>query len=330
MIIVTGGAGFIGSALIWRLNQLGEEDIVVVDEFGKDDNGENGKWKNLVTLKYADVFDKEDFGHMLSSGFLKNFKIDTIFHLGANSSTTEKNFNTLFKNNFEYTKYLCEQCIDNEVRFVYASSAATYGNGDQGYSDDESKLHLLKPLNAYGYSKHMFDLWARKSRVLDKIAGLKYFNVYGPNEYHKSGMQSVVNKCFHQVKDTGKARLFKSDNPLYKDGEQRRDFLYVKDAVDMTLYFMQNKIVNGIYNIGTGKANTFNDFVKPIFKALKKEENIEFFEMPEILKEKYQYFTEADTDKLRSTGYDKELTPIDEAVNDYVKNYLDTDDPYLK
>ena len=171
MIIVTGGAGFIGSALIWRLNQLGEEDIVVVDEFGKDDNGENNKWKNLVTLKYADVFDKEDFGHMLSSGFLKNFKIDTIFHLGANSSTTEKNFNTLFKNNFEYTKYLCEQCIDNEVRFVYASSAATYGNGDQGYSDDESKLHLLKPLNAYGYSKHMFDLWARKSRVLDKIAG---------------------------------------------------------------------------------------------------------------------------------------------------------------
>lgn len=330
MVIVTGGAGFIGSALIWRLNQLGEEDIVVVDEFGKDDKGENDKWKNLVSLKYADVFDKEDFGHMLSSGFLKNFKIDTIFHLGANSSTTEKNFNTLFKNNFEYTKYLCEQCIDNEVRFIYASSAATYGNGDQGYSDDESTLHLLKPLNAYGYSKHMFDLWARKSRVLDKIAGLKYFNVYGPNEYHKAGMQSVVNKCYYQVKETGKARLFKSDNPSYKDGEQRRDFLYVKDAVDMTLYFMQNKIVNGIYNIGTGKANTFNDFVKPIFKALKKKEIIEFFEMPEILKEKYQYFTEADTNKLQSTGYDKELTPIDEAVNDYVKNYLDTDDPYLK
>ncbi|HMS64388.1 MAG TPA: ADP-glyceromanno-heptose 6-epimerase [Ignavibacteria bacterium] len=335
MIIVTGGAGFIGSALIWKLNQLGEEDIIIVDDlsipeadnfrFGQD----NDKWKNLVSLKYADVFDKEDFGHMISSGFLKNFKIDTLFHLGACSSTTEKSFNYLFKNNFEYTKYLCEQSLENDVRFIYASSAATYGDGANGYIDDESKLHTLKPLNAYGFSKHMFDLWAKKSRVLDRIVGLKYFNVYGPNEYHKEGMQSVVNKCFHQIKETGKARLFSSNNPEFKDGEQRRDFLYVKDAVDMTLFFMENKIVNGIYNIGTGEANTFNDFVKPIFNTLNVKENIEYFEMPDILKEKYQYFTEADISKLRSVGFDKKLTPINEAVSDYVKNYLNSSKPFL-
>jgi ADP-L-glycero-D-manno-heptose 6-epimerase len=329
MIIVTGGAGFIGSALIWRLNQLGEDDIVIVDDLGDSADKENDKWKNIVSLKYADIFDKEDFGHMLNSGFLKNFNIDTIFHLGACSSTTEKNFSYLFKNNFEYTKYLCEQCIENDVRFVYASSAATYGDGSQGYTDDESKLHTLRPLNAYGYSKHMFDLWAKKSRVLDKIAGLKYFNVYGPNEYHKDSMRSVVNKCYHQIKETGKAGLFKSANPEYKDGEQRRDFLYVKDAVEMTLYFMQNKIVSGIYNIGTGVANSFNEFVKPVFKALGKKENIEYFEMPDILKEKYQYFTQADISKLRNTGYDKKITPIDEAVTDYVKDYLDSGNPYL-
>jgi len=324
MIIVTGGAGFIGSALIWRLNQLGEEDIVVVDEFG-----ENDKWKNLVALRFADVFDKEDFGHMISSGFFQKIKIDTIFHLGACSSTTEKDFNYLFRNNFEYTKYLCEQSIDNDIRFIYASSAATYGEGEQGYADDESKLHILRPLNAYGYSKHLFDLWARKSRVLDKIVGLKYFNVYGPNEYHKGDMRSVVNKCFHQVKETGKARLFKSLNPKFKDGEQCRDFLYVKDAVDMTLFFMQNKIVSGIYNIGSGESNSFNDFVKPIFKALDMKENIEYFEMPEILNEKYQYYTKADIGKLNSVGYKKEITPIGEAVEDYVANYLNTANPYL-
>jgi len=324
MIIVTGGAGFIGSALIWRLNQLGEEDIVVVDEFG-----ENDKWKNLVPLRFADAFDKEDFGHMISSGFFQKIKIDTIFHLGACSSTTEKDFNYLFRNNFEYSKYLCEQSIDNDIRFIYASSAATYGDGEQGYEDDESKLHIFKPLNAYGYSKHLFDLWARKSRVLDKIVGLKYFNVYGPNEYHKGDMRSVVNKCYHQVKETGKARLFRSANPKFKDGQQSRDFLYVKDAVDMTLFFMQNKIVSGIYNIGTGVSNSFNDFVKPIFKALDIKEKIEYFDMPEILKEKYQYYTKADTGKLKSVGYKKEITQISKAVEDYVANYLNTGNVYL-
>lgn len=324
MIIVTGGSGFIGSALIWRLNQLGREDIIVVDEFGR---GE--KWKNLVNLKFADLFDKEDFGHMVSSDFLKNFEIETIFHLGACSSTTETDFNYLLRNNYEYSKFLCEKALDNNIRFIYASSAATYGDGANGYSDDENTLDKLKPLNAYGYSKHLFDLWARRSKVLDKIVGLKYFNVFGPNEYHKEVMRSVVNKCYEQIKQTGKARLFKSENPDYKDGEQKRDFLYVKDAVDMTLYFWDNKIVSGIYNIGTGKVNSFNELVRPIFKSLGLKENIEYFDMPEILKEKYQYYTQADISKLRSAGYINEITKTDDAVTDYVTNYLDKDNSFL-
>jgi ADP-L-glycero-D-manno-heptose 6-epimerase len=324
MIIVTGGAGFIGSALIWRLNQLGKEDIIIVDEYGEDD-----KWKNLAGLKFADIFDKEDFGHMIQSDFLKNFEIDTIFHLGACSSTTEKNFDYLLRNNYEYSKYLCEKAVDNNIRFIYASSAATYGDGSQGYEDDESKLPLLRPLNAYGYSKHLFDLWAKRSRILDKIVGLKYFNVYGPNEYHKGDMRSVVNKCFHQIKETGKARLFKSAIPDYKDGEQSRDFLYVKDAVDMTLYFWDNKIVSGIYNIGSGESNSFNKLISPVFKSLNMKENIEYFDMPEILKEKYQYYTKADISKLKSTGYINNITGVEDAVTDYVKNYLNAENEYL-
>ena len=324
MIVVTGGAGFIGSALIWRLNTLGREDIIVVDMFD-----ESEKWKNLIPLKYADVFDKDDFGHMLSSDFLKRFEVEAMFHMGACSSTTEKNFDFLLRNNYEYTKYLCEKAIESNVRFIYASSAATYGNGDQGYSDDESKLETLRPLNAYGYSKQMFDLWAKRSRILDKIVGLKYFNVYGPDEYHKDDMPSVVNKSFHQVKEEGFARLFKSDKEGIEDGGQRRDFVYVKDAVDMTLHFMNNKLASGIYNIGTGKAHSFKEFISPIFSSLGIEEDIENIDMPDVLKAKYQYFTEADISKLRDSGYQKEITPIHDAVTDYVKNYLNTDDPYL-
>lgn len=324
MIVVTGGSGFIGSALVWRLNKMGREDIIIVDEFG-----ENDKWQNMVQLKFADVFDKNEFGHMVSSDFLKNFQIDTVFHLGACSSTTEKNFDYLMKNNYEYTKFLCEKSVDNNIRFIYASSAATYGDGSNGYQDDESKLHTLRPLNGYGYSKHLFDLWALKSGMLNKIVGLKYFNVYGPNEYHKDDMRSVVNKCFGQIKETGKARLFKSANKDFKDGEQSRDFIYVKDAVDMTLFFWENKIVNGIYNIGTGEANSFNNLIKPIFKSLELKENIEYFDMPAILTEKYQYYTKADISKLRSSGYEGSVTPIGDAVSDYVVNYLNTDNHYL-
>ncbi|MEO8447429.1 MAG: ADP-glyceromanno-heptose 6-epimerase [bacterium] len=338
MIIVTGGSGFIGSALIWKLNQLGKEEIIIVDDFkGKEDPSgkekdkiiQNEKWKNLNGLKYADIFDKDDFGHMVSSDFLKNFEIDTIFHLGACSATTENDFDYLMRNNYEYSKFLCEKAIENNIRFIYASSAATYGDGSKGYDDDESKLQTLKPLNAYGYSKHVFDLWIQRSKVLDKVVGLKYFNVFGPNEYHKADMQSVVSKAYTQVKQTGKARLFKSADPEYKDGEQRRDFLYVKDAVDMTLFFWDNRIVSGIYNIGTGEAHSFNELVKPIFTSMGVKENIEYFDMPEILKEKYQYYTKADISKLRNAGYINEVAKIDDTVTDYVSNYLDTKDPYL-
>lgn len=324
MIVVTGGAGFIGSALVWALNKKGYNDIIIADHFG-----ENDKYKNLIPLKFLDVFDKDDFGQMVHEGFLKNNRIETVYHLGACSSTTQLDMNFLLRNNFEYTKFLCGHSLENNIRFVYASSAATYGDGSEGYEDNEDLLDTLRPLNPYGYSKHMFDKWAKSQGYLDKIAGLKYFNVFGPNEYHKGDMQSIVSKAFRQVKETGKIRLFKSYSKDYEDGGQRRDFIYVKDAVNMTIFLGENKIVNGIYNIGTGKANTFNDFVKPILKALGAKENIEYFEMPEVLRRRYQDFTEANMDKLRNAGFKEEFYRLDDAVIDYVKNYLNTDFPYL-
>jgi len=325
MIIVTGGSGFIGSGIVWKLNKLGRNDIIIVDHFG-----ENEKYKNLVTLNFQDVFDKDDFGNMVANGFLKNYKIETIYHLGACSSTTQLDVKFLLHNNFEYSKFLCQNALENNVRFVYASSAATYGDGSNGYSDDENNLESLRPLNPYGYSKHIFDLWVKHNGLLDKVAGLKYFNVYGPNEYHKNDMKSVVNKCFHQIKETGKARLFKSSSEEFKNGEQKRDFIYVKDTIDMTIFFGDNNNVNGIYNVGTGEANSFNSFVKPIFKALNLKENIEYFDMPEILKNKYQNFTQANIDKIQKAGYKNKLTNINDAVVDYVVNYLNKENPYLK
>lgn len=324
MIVVTGGAGFIGSALVWALNKKGREDIIIVDHFG-----ENDKYKNLIALKYLDVFDRDDFGQMVHDGFLKSNKVETVYHLGACSSTTQLDMNFLLRNNYEYTKFLCGHSINNNIRFVYASSAATYGDGSQGYDDNEELLDTLRPLNPYGFSKQMFDQWAKREGYLDKIAGLKYFNVFGPNEYHKGDMQSIVSKAYKQVKETGKIRLFKSYSDEYGDGEQKRDFIYVKDAVDMTLFFGENKIVNGIYNIGTGKANTFNDFVKPVFKALNVKENIEYFDMPDVLKGRYQDFTQANMSKIRKAGYKGEFTKIVDAVIDYTKNYLNTEFPYL-
>lgn len=324
MIIVTGGAGFIGSALVWALNKKGREDIIVVDHFGV-----NEKFKNLISLKYLDVFDKDDFGQMVHDGFLKKNKIEILYHLGACSSTTQLDMNFLLRNNFEYTKFLCGHSLENNVRFVYASSAATYGDGKQGYDDEEDKLDTLRPLNPYGYSKQMFDQWAKREGYLDKIAGLKYFNVFGPNEYHKGDMQSIVSKAYKQAKETGMIKLFKSYSKEYGDGEQKRDFIYVKDAVDMTLFFGENKIVNGIYNVGTGQANTFNSFVKPIFKALNLKENIEYFEMPEVLKGRYQDYTKANMKKIRNAGYSGKFHNLEDAVIDYVSNYLNTDFPYL-
>lgn len=324
MIVVTGGSGFIGSALIWRLNQLGRTDIIVVDHFG-----ENEKFKNLIPLKFVDIFDREYFGSMVQDGFLKDNKIETIYHLGACSSTTMQDFNYLLHNNYEYSKFLCGNAIDNNIRFIYASSAATYGDGSNGYIDDESKIETLRPLNGYGYSKQLFDLWVKNNGFLDKVVGVKYFNVYGPNEYHKGDMRSVVSKSFDQIKESKKSKLFKSYIEGMADGEQKRDFIYVKDAVEMTLFFGENKIVNGIYNVGTGQANSFNSLVKPIFKALGLKENIEYFEMPEVLKNKYQNFTQADISKIRKAGYNKDMTDISDAVTDYVSNYLNKDNSHL-
>lgn len=324
MIIVTGGAGFIGSAIVWKLNQMGRDDIIIVDRFGEDD-----KWQNLVGLKFTDVFDSEAFLEYLTHDFLEKAEIDTIFHMGAISTTTEKNFDNLLRNNYELTKLLCNQSLQNGVRFIYASSAATYGAGENGYKDDESEIYKLRPLNGYGYSKQMFDQWAHHHRILDKIVGLKYFNVFGPNEYHKGDMRSVIHKSYEQIKSTGVARLFKSTVEGLDDGEQKRDFIYIKDAVDMTVNFMDNRIVNGLYNIGTGNATSFNAFVNAIFKSLDMEPNIEYYDMPDELVDKYQNFTQADMTKLKDTGYDLKTTPIDEAVGDYVKNYLDTDNQYL-
>jgi ADP-L-glycero-D-manno-heptose 6-epimerase len=251
-----------------------------------------------------------------------NFKIDAILHLGACSSTTEKDADYLMDNNFHYSQELAKFSLENGNRFIYASSAATYGDGSKGYSDDENKLEDLLPLNMYGYSKHIFDLWIKRNKLLDKVVGLKYFNVYGPNEYHKEDMRSVVHKAFEQVRDFGKVKLFKSYNPNYKDGEQKRDFVYVKDAVDMTLFFLDNKDKNGIYNIGTGNAQTWIELVTALFNAMNKEVNIEFVDMPEDIREKYQYFTQADLTKIRDAGYNRPIMNVQNGVKDYVKNYL--------
>ncbi len=315
MIVVTGGAGFIGSAIVWELNRRDKKDILIVDELGTDE-----KWKNLVGLHFEDFVNKHKFIDSINKGTFIN--ADAIIHMGANSSTTEKDADHLFNNNYLYTKTLAEFCLKNNIRFIYASSAATYGDGSLGFNDDESKCDTLRPLNMYGYSKSMFDIWAVNQDVFKKIVGLKYFNVFGPNEYHKGDMRSVVHKAFEQVMDMGKVKLYKSRNPKYKDGEQMRDFIYVKDAINMTLHFLDNKNINGLFNIGSGQARTWNDLVTALFKAMEKPVKIEYIDLPDHLADKYQYFTEANLSKVKSAGYKKEITSLESGINDYVKNYL--------
>ncbi len=328
MIIVTGGAGFIGSALIAALNKRQITDILVVDELGTDQ-----KWKNLRNLSFTDYVEKDDFLEMVIEDKLDS-SVDFVFHLGACSDTTETNASYLIKNNYEYSKLLAQWATDTDIHFIYASSAATYGDGSAGFSDDQEKIEILRPLNIYGYSKHLFDLWARRTGLLKKLVGLKYFNVFGPNEYHKGDMRSFVIKAFEQItapvlscesKNGGKVRLFKSYKPEYADGEQLRDFIYVKDAVDMTLFFYDEPQLSGLFNIGTGKARTWNDLVKAVFAAMGKEPNIEYIEMPESIRNQYQYYTCADITNLHKAGYDKETTPLEDAVKDYVQNYLQKD-----
>ncbi|GAB4171184.1 MAG: ADP-glyceromanno-heptose 6-epimerase [Calditrichia bacterium] len=318
MKIVTGGAGFIGSVLVWYLNQQGIEDILIVDSLKTSE-----KWKNLRGLKFVDYMEKEDFIELVRNKRTHLPEIDVMFHLGACSSTTEKDASYLVRNNYEYTRDLAVYALQNNVRFIYASSAATYGDGEHGYGDDHEQLDHLRPLNMYGHSKHMFDLWALRNNVLDRMVGLKYFNVYGPNEYHKGDMRSLICKAVDQIRETGKLNLFKSYRKEYADGEQKRDFVYVKDAVKMTAFFyLEKPDIGGIYNIGTGRAHSWNELAEAVFAGMDMPANIEYIEMPEHLKQKYQYFTQAELKKIISAGYKEAQTPFRDAVIEYVKEYL--------
>lgn len=311
-IIVTGGAGFIGSALVWRLNQLGSDDILIVDRLD-----ETEKWKNLPPLRFSDYLDADDFIEDLDD--FKDAK--TLLHLGACSSTTETDADYMFRNNYQYTQDLARWALKRNIRFIYASSAATYGDGSAGMNDGMEDLHKLRPLNVYGYSKHIFDQYAARNGMFDTIVGLKYFNVFGPNETHKGDMRSLVNKAFDQINETGKLQLFKSAHPDYDDGEFGRDFVYVKDAVEMTLHFIENK-TGGLFNAGSGRMNTWNALADAIFRALEKPKNVEFIDMPDSIRGRYQYHTQADLSLIRATGYAAETTPLAEAVADYVRTYM--------
>lgn len=314
-IIVTGAAGFIGRNIVAALNDRGESNLVLVDELGTDE-----KWKNLVGLQYNDYLEKDDFRARLKTGQFDGAR--AILHLGACSATTERDASYLADNNYGYTRDLCEWCLTHAARFVYASSAATYGDGALGYSDEDAVTPTLRPLNMYGYSKHMFDLWALRNGLFGMIAGLKYFNVYGPYEDHKGDMRSVVCKAYEQIRDTGEVRLFKSYKPEYSDGEQVRDFVYVKDAVAVTLYFMDHPEISGLFNCGTGKARSWNALARAVFSAMGREPNVVYVDMPMELQGKYQYHTEADVTKLRRAGYGSEFESLEAGVQQYVKEYL--------
>ena len=316
-ILITGGAGFIGSALVWELNRRGCENIVVCDRLSTDE-----KWKNLVPLKFADYIDGNDLLQAVQHSPAKLGRFDHVLHLGACSATTERDADYLMRNNYEFTKQLCQWSLAKQTRFVYASSAATYGDGAHGMNDQDPDIHKLRPLNMYGYSKHLFDLHAKREGWLPSIVGLKYFNVYGPNEDHKADMRSLVHKACGQILATGKVQLFKSHRPDYKHGEQMRDFLYVKDAIRMTLHLAETPSAGGLFNLGSGKAHTWIELATAIFTALGKEPVIEFIDMPEHLQSKYQYYTCADIAKLRASGFTQDITALTEAVRDYVQGYL--------
>ena len=328
-ILVTGGAGFIGSAVVWALNQRGYTDIVIADFLAPENKRTSTnadldeKRKNLRPLKFAEYVEADAFRKRLAKEPLAFGRFTTIFHLGACSSTTESDAAYLNDNNLAYTRELAEWSLKHGARFIYASSAATYGDGAQGMDDKDENLARLHPLNLYGESKHNFDLLAQQRGWLSRIVGVKYFNVFGPNEDHKGDMRSLVNKAYQQILATGKVQLFKSHRPDYKDGEQMRDFLYVKDAVEMTLHFAGKATsAGGLYNLGSGQANTWLTLTRAIFAALGREPKIDFIEMPEVLRGKYQYFTQAEVGKLRATGYDRKMTPLPDAVRDYVQGYL--------
>lgn len=325
MILVTGGAGFIGSVLVAKLNSLGREDIIIVDRFDHE-----LKWKNLRNLKYAEYFHADEF---IDSQLEEvHGAITQIFHMGACSSTTEMDMDYLMINNVGHSKFYFDLACDLDIPFIYASSAATYGDGSLGYEDNEMEICKLRPLNPYGYSKQLFDEWVLKQQDRpDHWFGLKFFNVYGPNEYHKEDMRSLVHKAFEQINDTGKVKLFKSHKDGYEDGKQLRDFIYVKDVVDAMIELSDKSLSkhSGIYNIGTARADSFLNLVNSTFRAMGREPNVEFIDMPMHLRNQYQYYTQADMDKFRKVLPNFEFKIVDEGVEDYVKNYLLKEDPYV-
>lgn len=312
MIVVTGAVGFIGSQLIEKLNNENFNNIIAVDKFDRED-----KNKNISGLTINEKIDRDEFIEWLD---VNGGKVEFIFHIGAKTDTTLFDVDLLTKMNTEYTKSIWKLCIKHQIPLVYASSAATYGLGEFGYDDNEKDIPKLKPLNPYGQSKQDFDVWALEQKEKPFFwVGLKFFNVYGPNEYHKGRMASVVWHAYNQIKMTGAMKLFRSHNPEYKDGEQMRDFVYVKDVVDVCYWLMHHRKNSGIYNLGSGKARTFLDLTKAVFKGLNLNPDISFIDTPEDIRDKYQYFTEANMDKLKSIGYPKSFTTLEEGVKDYVK-----------
>lgn len=318
MVIVTGGAGFIGSCIVRTLNDMGIEDIIIVDHIGETD-----KWMNMRNKKYIEYINRDEFLDRLHDF---EGKVTQVIHMGACSATTERNFDFLYKNNLEYTKTLWKFCAENQTSFIYASSAATYGDGSQGF-DDKEDINRLRPLNGYGYSKQLFDQWVEKeikkgNSTPKQYVGFKFFNVYGPNEYFKGSMASVIFHTFNDVKASGKKGLFKSYKEGYADGGQLRDFVYVKDICKVIKFVMEHQEINGLFNLGTGIARSFYDLAVATFDAMRLEPNIEFIEMPETLRGKYQYYTKANMDKLRSVGYVDEFYSLEDGAKDYVQNYL--------
>ncbi|MCS7169148.1 MAG: ADP-glyceromanno-heptose 6-epimerase [Candidatus Kapabacteria bacterium] len=312
MLLLTGGAGFIGSCFLWKLNQEGITDVIISDEFTAD------KWRNLVGKRFRDFIPKEALLARLFRGELAH--IDAIVHLGARTDTTEENFAALIQDNYEFSKALALYAVEHQIRFLYASSAATYGAGEHGFQ--ECQLWNLRPLNAYGFSKHLFDCWAATEGILEHAVGIKLFNVYGPNEYHKGRMASLVWQGFQQIRKTGCIRLFKSTDPQYNDGEQKRDFVYVKDVVEVLWKLLCHRNLTGLYNVGTGYARSWNELAHALFAVLNRPVQIQYVDMPKELQSQYQNFTQADITKLQSGAAAHTFVSLEEGIQEYVSGHL--------
>lgn len=317
MIIVTGAAGFIASVLCKKLNEKGHENLILVDDFSKENKRPN--WEDL---KFIDKIDRTNFIEWFEQN---KGEISFVYHLGARTDTTEFDTKIFDELNLNYSKSIWNICLSKDIPLIYASSAATYGDGDFGYDDDETKIPNLKPLNPYGQSKQDFDVWVlNQDKKLSNWAGLKFFNVFGPNEYHKGRMASVVFHAFNQIKNTGEMKLFRSHNPEFGNGEQKRDFVYIKDVVSVLYFFLSAQNYSGVYNLGSGQANTFNALAKGVFNALNLDPKIEYIDTPIDIRDKYQYYTKAEMQKLKGIGYSDDFTNFQDAIEDYVINYLES------